>query len=72
MTGNTLAVAPRQALLDELRGRPDGRGAAIQKRLQALKDEFEKLALECIKLSAELRVLEIQLQECRSTAEEKA
>ena len=56
MTGNTLAVAPRQALLDELRGRPDGRGAAIQKRLQALKDEFE-LAFERIKLSAELRVL---------------
>ncbi len=71
MTGNTLAVAPRQALLDELRGRLDGRGAAIQKRLQALKDEFE-LAFERIKLSAELRVLEIQLQECRSKAEEKA
>ena len=69
MTGNTLAVAPRQALLEELRGRLDARGAAIEKRLQALKDEFEKLALERIELSAELRVLEIQLQECRSKAE---
>ena len=32
MTGETLAAAPRRALLEELRGRLDARVTAIEKR----------------------------------------
>lgn len=67
--GNIVATAPRQVLLEELRGRLTGRVAAIDKRLQALRDEFEKLALQQIELSAELRVLEDQLLKCKGQAD---
>jgi cell division protein FtsB len=67
--GNIVATAPRQVLLEELRGRLKARVAAIDKRLQALRDEFEKLALQQIELSAELRVLEDQLLKCKGQAD---
>jgi len=66
MRGNTLvAAAPRQALLEELRGRLTARVAAVENRLLLLKGESENLALARIGLLAERQVLEEQMQECR-------
>jgi hypothetical protein len=70
MTGNTLA-ATRQVLLEELRGRLNARVAEVEKRLQLLQGEFEKLALERIELRAELHVLEKQMQKCKTEDQEK-
>jgi hypothetical protein len=70
MTGNTLA-ATRQVLLEELRGRLNARVAEVEKRLQLLQGEFEKLALERIELRAELHVLEEQMQKCKIEDQEK-
>ena len=69
MMGNAVVTAPRQDLLEELRGRLNARVAAVEKRLQALGEEFEKLALEHIELSAELRVLEDQVLKCKGRAD---
>jgi len=65
MKENTLVAAPRQVVLEELRGRLNARVAAVEKRLQLLQGEFEKLALERIELRAELHVLEEQMQKCK-------
>ena len=66
MMGPSLVAAPRQVLLAELHSRLEARFTAIQSRLQLLK-EFEKLSLERIELRAELRVLEEEMQKCRTT-----
>ncbi len=63
--GNSVAAAPRQILLEELRGRLTSRVVAVEKRLQGLRDEFEKLTFERIELRAELRVLEEQIKKCQ-------
>jgi chromosome segregation ATPase len=63
--GNSVAAAPRQLLLEELRGRLTSRVVAVEKRLQGLRDEFEKLTFERIELRAELRVLEEQIKKCQ-------
>ena len=63
--GNSVAAAPRQLLLEELRGRLTSRVVAVEKRLQGLRDEFEKLTFERIGLRAELRVLEEQIKKCQ-------
>lgn len=60
-----MAAAPRQLLLEELRGRLTSRVVAVEKRLQGLRDEFEKLTFERIELRAELRVLEEQIKKCQ-------
>ena len=65
--GSSLVAAPRQVLLVELQSRLEARFTAIQRRLQLLKEEFEKLSLERIELRAELRVLEEEMQKCRTT-----
>jgi len=67
MMGSSLVAAPRQVLLAELHPRLEARFTAIQRRLQFLKEEFEKLSLERIELRAELRVLEEEMQKCRTT-----
>jgi hypothetical protein len=67
--GNTLAAVPRKVLLEELPGRLNARVAAVEKRLQLLRDEFEKLELERIELRAELRVLEHQVAKCKGKAD---
>ena len=69
MMRNAVVAAPRRILLEELRARLNARVAAVEKRLQALRDEFEKLALEHIELSAELRVLEDQMLKCKDNAD---
>jgi dephospho-CoA kinase len=69
MMGNSAVTAPRRVLLEELRARLNVRVATVEKRLQALRDEFEKLALEHIELSAELRVLENQLLKQKGKAD---
>jgi len=67
MKGNTLvAAAPRQVLLEELRGRLTARVAAVENRLLLLKGEFEKLAFARVGLRAEPQVLEEQMQKCKS------
>jgi dephospho-CoA kinase len=68
MMGNSAVTAPRRVLLEELRARLNVRVATVEKRLQALRDEFEKLALEHIELSAELR-LENQLLKQKGKAD---
>ena len=69
MMGNAVVTAPRRVLLEELRARLNARVSAVEKRLQALRDEFEKLALEHIELTAELRVLEDQVLKCKGRAD---
>jgi dephospho-CoA kinase len=69
MMGNAVVTAPRRVLLEELRARLNVRVATVENRLQALRDEFEKLALEHIELSAELRVLENQLLKQKGKAD---
>jgi len=71
MLGNTLVAAPRQVLLEELRGLLNARVAAVEKQLRFLQGEFEKLALERIDLRAELQVLEEQMQKCKTEDKEK-
>jgi chaperonin cofactor prefoldin len=70
MMGNTVVTAQRQDLLEELRGRLNARVAAVEKRFQALREEFDKLAQEHIELSAELRVLEDQVLKCKGRGDE--
>ena len=67
MMGSSLVAAPHQVLLAELHSRLEARFTAIQRRLQLLKEEFEKLSLERIELRAELRVLEEEMKKCRTT-----
>jgi hypothetical protein len=69
MMGNAVVTAPRRVLLEELRARLNARVSAVEKRLQALRDEFEKLALEHIELTAELQVLEDQVLKCKGRAD---
>ena len=65
MGSNTALSAPRQDLLEELRGRLIARLAAIKRRLSDLSSELEKLELERIELQAELHVIEEEKQKCR-------
>ena len=48
MRENTLVATPRQVVLEELRGRLNARVAAVEKRLQLLQGEFEKLRLNAL------------------------
>jgi len=70
MMGNAVVTAPRRVLLQELRERLNSRLAGVEKRLQVLRDEFEKLALERIELRAELGVLEEQIRKCEGGTQE--
>lgn len=63
--GKLCGCGSAQLLLEELRGRLTSRVVAVEKRLQGLRDEFEKLTFERIELRAELRVLEEQIKKCQ-------